>query len=154
MTFGGFIVRRIVRGVINKVIDETSASEEEAKRKKEAARWVVTGVGIVGSLLLADPTGFVDTITDHGTDAVTDTAIDHATNHITDHSIDAATDHVSGYNDTNADLTHNSGTNSHDPHFGSYGGMCHHSGCFCTGFESVLSPTICADCHHSKWEHY
>lgn len=106
MTFLGFFARRVVRSVVNGIIDEIADDKEEAKEMKEGARWLITGVGVTASLLAADPVGFIDAVTDHGTHA----AIDHGVDLITDHGIDAVTEHASSIGDHVASTS--------DVHFG------------------------------------
>jgi hypothetical protein len=154
MSFGGFIARRIVKGVVNGVIDNIADSKDDAKKMKEGARWLITGVGVAASILTADPVGFADAIVDHGTD----TAIDHGVDTLADHGTDIAVEHISSYHDP-SDYHHDYGTSTHsssdnsDMKFSGYS-SCDHYNCGCTGFVGATGGSVCLTCGHAYSDHW
>jgi hypothetical protein len=154
MSFGGFIVRRVVKGVVNGIIDNVADSKEDAKSMKEGARWLITGVGVAASILTADAVGLADAIADHGADA----AIDHGMDTLADHGTDIATEHVSSYYDT-SDYHHDYDTGTDDSSgsselkFAGYS-SCEHYNCGCTGFVGATGGSVCLTCGHSYSDHW
>jgi len=165
MTFIGFFVRRGIKAVTHKAIDNCIDDKDTARAVKKVANVGINIIGATVSFFTADVAGMADTAADiaidHGTDMAidhgTDLALDHGSDLAFDHHADMVIDHGSSYYDHGSyydHTNHGSGySDSHSIKFGA-GGACSHYGCGCIAGVYATGGSICLTCHHSYDDHW